>query len=316
MDNELGKIAAELVTIRDLIRYGVTRFQSSGIYFGHGTDNAWDESLAIVLSSLHLPVDSDDRILDARLLLEERLEILKLFRLRIEKRIPAPYLTHSAWFCGLPFYIDERVLIPRSPIAEMIKEGFQPWYQGSYPWRILDLCAGSGCIGIACAYAYDQAEIVLADISPDALAVAAINIGKHELEDVVVLCQSDLFDQVEGLFDIIVCNPPYVDSVDFLAMPAEYRHEPPDALQSGEYGLEHPLEILRRAADFLTDDGILVLEVGNSGQHLEYFFPDVGFNWVDLKQGGHGVLVLSKTELDQYQDAFSRPLADRDDGQA
>lgn len=302
---DIQKIASELFTIRDFIRLGVSRFNAAGIYFGHGTDNAWDEALAIVLHALHLPMDSDDKILDARLLDEEKAAILALFRLRIEERVPVPYLTHTAWFCGLPFYVDERVLIPRSPIAELINAGFSPWYQGAYPYRILDLCAGSGCIGIACAYAFDEAEVVLADISADALDVAETNIARLEMEESVFILQSDLFDEVDGLFDIIVCNPPYVDAVDFSAMPEEFRHEPSMALQSGDFGLHHPLQILRSAASFLTDDGILVLEVGNSGQHLEAFYPGVDFNWVDLQRGGHGVLVMSRAELEYYQDQLA-----------
>lgn len=302
---DIQQIAAELHTIRDFIRYGVSRFNASGIYFGHGTDNAWDEALAIILHSLHLPMDSDDKILDARLLSQEKTAILELFRSRIEERVPVPYLTHTAWFCGLPFYVDERVLIPRSPIAELINSAFKPWYQGVYPYRILDLCAGSGCIGIACAYAFAHAEVLLADISPDALDVAEINIEKHQMQDSVSVVQSDLFEQVDGLFDIIVCNPPYVDANDFSSMPEEFRHEPSMALQSGDFGLCHPLQILRNAASFLTDDGILVLEVGNSGQHLEAIYPGVDFNWVDLQRGGHGVLVMSRAELEYYQDQLA-----------
>ncbi len=302
---DIKQIASELQSIRDFIRFGVSRFNASDIYYGHGTDNAWDEALAIILHVLHLPMDSDDKILDARLLSEEKEAILSLFQSRIEDRVPVPYLTKTAWFSGLKFFVDERVLIPRSPIAELIEVQFKPWYQGEYPYRILDLCTGGGCIGIACAYMFDEADVVLADISTDALAVAEENIAIHELQDSVYTQQSDLFDELDGLFDIIVSNPPYVDVEDFSTMPEEYRHEPPEALRSGLYGLDHPLQILRKAANFLTEDGLLVLEVGNSGQHLENLYPGVDFNWVEFQRGGHGVLIMSKAELEYYEDQLA-----------
>lgn len=304
---DTDNIIRELHTIRDFIRLGVTRFVAANLYFGHGTDNAWDESLALVLSVLHLPVDSGEHILDARLLEAEKRDILAMFARRIDERVPVPYLTHTAWFCGLPFYVDERVLIPRSPIAEMIGNRFKPWYQGRYPYQILDLCTGSGCIGIACAFAFPEAEVVLADISDEALAVAEQNIARHELQQSVFTQKSDLFDDVDGVYDIIVTNPPYVDNEDLFAMPAEYRHEPTLALASGEWGLDHPVRILQQAAQFLTEDGILVLEVGNSGRHLENAYPGVEFNWVEFERGGHGVLVISRAELEDYADQLALP---------
>ena len=293
-------IAEQLHTMRDYLRFGVSSFNRSDIFYGHGTDNAWDEALAIVLHVLDLPYDSDEKVLDARLLDDEKLEVLSLFELRIEEKLPVPYLTGNAWFAGLEFNVDQRVLIPRSPIAQMIESYFQPWYQGQYPYRILDLCTGSGCIGIACAYAYEDAEVVLSDLSEDALDVAQSNIERHDLEDRVSVLQSDLLAEVDGQFDLIVSNPPYVDAEDFHSMPSEYGHEPAMALESGELGLYHPLQILRQASEYLTDDGILVLEVGNSGQHLEDCYPGVDFNWVEFPRGGHGVLVISKAELDYY----------------
>ncbi len=307
------EIVHDLHTIRDFIRLGVTEFSAASLYFGHGTDNAWDESLALVLSVLHLPVTSGDNILDARLLTQEKHNILAIFQRRIHERVPVPYLTKTAWFCGLPFYVDERVLIPRSPIAELIQARFKPWYQGSYPWHILDLCSGSGCIGIACAFAFDEAEVTLADISADALAVAEINIQKHELQQSVFIQQSDLFSDIDGVYDIIVCNPPYVDNADLFAMPPEYRHEPVLALASGELGLDHPIKILQQAANFLAEDGLLVLEVGNSGRHLENYYPGVDFNWVEFEHGGHGVLVISKAELDYYADQLALPPEEADE---
>lgn len=302
---DIQQIVNELYSIRDYMRFGVSQFNASEIYYGHGTNNAWDEALAIILHVLYLPIDSGDEILDARLLTEEKEAILFLFQLRMDERIPVPYLTHTAWFCGLKFYVDGRVSIPRSPIAELIKANFKPWYQGEYPFRILDLCAGSGCIGIACASVFDEADIVLADISADALTVAEENIARHGMQNNVFTQQSDLFDQLDGLYDIIVCSPPYMDAEDFSTMPEEYRHEPAEALQSGAFGLEHPLQILRQAADFLTEEGILVLEVGSSRQHLEEQYPGIDFNWVELQQGDHGVLVMSKAELEYYEDQLA-----------
>jgi len=300
------QIAQELVSVRDCLRFAVSHFRQADLYYGHGTDNDWDEALSLVLQALYLPMSAGDELLDAKLLVSERESLIDLFKQRIEQRVPVPYLVNQAWFCGLPFYVDERVLIPRSPIGEMIQNNFQPWYQGEYPERILDLCSGSGCIGIACATAYEQAEVVLADLSEDALDVAEINIQKHGLEPWVSTQASDLFQAIEGRFDIIVTNPPYVDEQDFSAMPSEYQHEPSMALTSGTLGLDHPLQILREAADYLNDDGILVLEVGNSGYQLEVCYPDVAFNWVEFEQGGHGVLVISREELLFYQEALAQ----------
>ncbi len=299
-----SSVVDELLTLRDYLRYGLTAFHKAGIFYGHGTDNAWDEALALILHALHLPMDTDKEILEARLTRAERLQVLSLFTQRIEQRIPVPYLTHEAWFCGLSFYVDERVLIPRSPINEMIQAAFKPWYQGDEPTRILDLCSGSGCIGIACAYAFESADIILADLSEDALAVAQKNIERHDVGYQVQTCPSDLFQSIDGTFDIIVSNPPYVDAQDFATMPKEYQHEPEMALVSGELGLFHPLKILQQAQHFLSDDGILVLELGNSGQHLEDALPQIDFNWVEFEMGGHGVLVISKVELEMVDEAL------------
>lgn len=309
------EIAEHLVTPRDFMRFGVSQFECAGIFYGHGTDNAWDECLTLVLTTLSLPMDVGEEVLDARLLPYEREEIARLIKSRAEQNIPLPYLLNKAWFAGLSFFVDERVLIPRSPVFEIIQANFKPWYHGAYPGRILDLCAGSGCIGIACAYQFDEANVVLADLSEGALDVAAINIEQHQLQSKVVTKQSDLFGNLDGLFDVIVCNPPYVDCEDFAAMPSEFQHEPAMALESGSLGLDHPLQVLRQAADFLTDDGILVLEVGNSGMHLENLYPDVDFNWAEFKYGGFGVLVLSKVELEMYasQLALSPDYSDFDE---
>ncbi|CAA0118825.1 50S ribosomal protein L3 glutamine methyltransferase [BD1-7 clade bacterium] len=295
-------IAEQLLTVRDYLRYGVSLLGEHPVYFGHGTDNAWDEALSLVLCTLKLPLNTSEHVLDARLLTGEREKLIENLHRRVFDRVPVPYITHQSWFCGLEFYIDERALIPRSPIAEVIQAYFKPWYQGEYPSKILDLCAGSGCIGIACAYAFEDAEVTVSDISQDALDVAAINVEKHQLQEQVSLVQSDLFEQVVGEFDIIVSNPPYVDSGDYSSMPEEFVHEPGMALTSGEFGMDHPIAILQAAQKHLTEDGVLVLEVGNSGEHLEMLLPNVDFNWVEFENGGHGVLVISRAELEYHTD--------------
>ena len=301
----IPELAQELHTVRDYLRFAVSQFRQAELFYGHGTDNDWDEALALVLQALHLPMTAGAELLDARLLLSERIDLLSMFRQRIDEKIPTPYLVKQAWFAGMPFYVDERVLIPRSPIGEMIQNGFQPWYQGQYPNYILDLCCGSGCIGIASADVFDEAEVLLADLSADALAVAEKNIEKHKLGHWVSTIQSDLFNDIDACFDLIVSNPPYVDEEDFSTMPSEYQHEPTMALTSGRLGLDHPLRILREAADYLNDDGLLVLEVGNSAYHLEQLYPGVDFNWVEFEQGGHGVLAFSREELLLYQDQLA-----------
>jgi ribosomal protein L3 glutamine methyltransferase len=296
---------AELHTIRDYIRWGATRFTAAGLYFGHGTDNAWDEAVHLVLSTVHMPWDCDREVLSARLTLEERRHIIHLIERRIDERVPAPYLTGEAWFAGLPFNVDERVLVPRSPIAELIAQEFQPWLK-VYPTRILDLCTGSGCIGIACAVQFSEAEVVLSDICTDALTVAQSNIDRHELNDQVTALQSDLFDGLQGqIFDVIVSNPPYVNAEDLAAMPAEFQAEPAIALGSGADGLDFTRRLLAEARQYLSDNGLLVVEVGNSWPVLEQVFAHVPFTWVEFDHGGHGVFVLTASQLDDYADEFA-----------
>lgn len=293
-----------LTTVRDWLRYSVSQMQKAELFFGHGTDNSWDESLQLLLGFLKIPHDKAEYILDAKLCDNEAEEYLTLLNKRIEQHTPVPYLLNEAWYAGLPFYVDERVLIPRSPIFQMIEQGFSPYYQGAYPERILDMCTGSGCIGIVAALAFDEADVVLADICQDALAIAHKNIEHYQLAHRISAEQSDLFSNIVGRFDIIVANPPYVDANDMAAIPNEYQHEPEKALASGELGLNHPLEILQKASDYLTDDGILVLEVGNSAEHLESLFPAIDFNWVSFEKGGIGVMVFSQFELLQYREQF------------
>ena len=287
----------ELFTIRDFIRWGVSEFNAAKLYFGHGTDNAWDEAEQLVLHAINLTPPLADEWLGSRLTSSERDRVVANLQRRIEERIPAAYITGQAWFAGLPFIVDERVLVPRSPIAELIQKQFQPWL-AQEPARILDLCTGSGCIGIACAFAFPDAEVQLSDISFDALEVAEENIQQHNLEERVFAIQSDLFANLVGQqFDLIVSNPPYVDADDLASMPAEYHAEPEIGLGSGEDGLEFTRRLLREASSYLTDDGVLIVEVGNSWVALEEAYPHLPFTWMEFERGGHGVFKVNKSDL-------------------
>ena len=296
MDSQ-SDIMQNLYTVRDFIRWGASRFNEEALFFGHGTDNAWDEAVALVLHGLFLPPDSSLQVMDARLTSPEKERVLMLLERRISERLPAPYITGKAWFCGLEFQVDERVLVPRSPIAELIEAGFEPWLSRP-PEQVLDLCTGSGCIGIACAYAFEQAQVTLSDISRDALDVAEQNIVMHQMQGQVRAVHSDLFAALAGeRYDLIVCNPPYVDKEDFHSMPSEYHHEPELALASGSDGLDFSRRLLQQAANHLEDNGVLVLEVGNSWPALEAAFPDLDFTWLTFERGGHGVCVLTREQL-------------------
>lgn len=297
----------ELHTIRDYIRWTASYFNREQVYFGHGSDNSWDEAVFLVLGALHLPWDTDPAALDARLTMEERTQICEIVKRRVNERIPLAYLTKEAWFAGMPFYVDERVLVPRSPIAELIEQGFSPWLCGDEVNDILDLCTGSGCIGIACAKAFPEARVDLSDISEDALAVANINIKRHHLEQRAKTIHSDLFADLpsSNRYDLIVSNPPYVDADDFSSMPPEFQHEPELGLTSGRDGLDCIRAILTKAGDYLSEYGVLVAEVGNSQVALQEAYPDVPFLWLDFEQGGHGVFVLTAAQLLQYRGRFS-----------
>ena len=302
MEYELD-ITDELLSVRDYIRWAASRFNEMQSHFGHGTDNAWDEGAYLVLGALHLPWDVDPAALDARLTLPERRHVIEMIEKRAQHRVPVAYLIKEAWFAGLSFYVDERVLVPRSPIAELIDRAFTPWLVAEEVNDVLDLCTGSGCIGIACAQAFPEASVDLVDISSDALEVAGINIERHHCADRVQLIQSDLFAELAGKqYDLIVTNPPYVDAKDLASMPKEFSHEPKQGLDGGIDGLDLVREILANAADHLTEYGVLVGEVGNSQVALAAAFPDVPFLWLDFEHGGHGVFVLTAGQLAQHQE--------------
>ncbi|MDX1803279.1 MAG: 50S ribosomal protein L3 N(5)-glutamine methyltransferase [Alcanivorax sp.] len=301
---QLQQAGTTLQTLRDCLRFGETSLRSSQVFFGHGNDDPWDEALALLLHSLSLPLDSDPRILDARLLPGEVEAYLQLLVRRVNERVPVPYLTHEAWFCGLPFYVDERVLIPRSPLAELIEQQFQPWLQPGQVHRVLDLCTGSGCIAIACAYAFEHACVDASDISEDALAVCHDNIARHGLQQQVRALQSDGLARVDGPYDLIVSNPPYVDAEDMASLPDEYRHEPELALVSGEDGLDFTRRLLRDAPEQLSEQGVLIVEVGNSWEAMLAQWPEVPFFWFEFERGGHGVFMLDRQQLLEYRDHF------------
>lgn len=290
-------ILSELHSIRDYIRYCWSSMNREDLYFGHGTDNAWDESVHLVLGLLHLPWDMDQRLLDARLVTAEKEVILAGLARRVGAREPLPYILGEAWFMGMPFEVTPDVLIPRSPIAELLEKRFQPWVDEIQPQRILDLCCGSGCIGIAAALVFGEAEVVLADISPEALLVAQRNIRRFGLEDRVSVVLSDVYSGIEGTFDLILTNPPYVDAEDMNSLPPEYHHEPRLGLESGGDGLDCTRKILAGAVTHLSDEGLLVGEVGNSLPALLDAFPTLPFVLPDMEQGGEGLFILQAADL-------------------
>lgn len=289
---------AELETVHDWLRFAVSQLNHADVYLGHGTDNPWDEAAALLSFVLHLPPLTNDKLLTVRLIKQERAAFIDLLQQRISQRLPAAYLTNQAYFAGLAFYVDQRVLIPRSPIAELIADKFADQLQGKAVHNILDLCTGSGCIAIACAYAFPEAEVDAVDISPDALEIAQFNIEQHNLEHRVYPILSDGFTALVGAkYDLIVTNPPYVDAEDMADLPAEYQHEPELGLASGEDGLALTRRILAQAVTYLNDGGVLVCEVGNSMVQLQQQLPEVKFNWLRFKHGGIGVFAITKAEL-------------------
>ena len=287
------------MTAGELIDEVATQFRGADLYFGHGTDNPDDEAAWLVFSALGLSFDDGPEVYGRVADADELARIRTMVRRRIDERRPLAYLLNEAWFAGLEFYVDERVLIPRSPFAELIVDRFEPWLDAERVERIVDLGTGSGCIAIACALAFPGARVDAVDISGDALAVAAVNVEKHAVGDRVSLIQSDFFADVPpARYQLIVANPPYVDRDDMAGRSEEYRHEPELGLASGDDGLDATRVILKQASRFLDDDGILVCEVGNSRPALEDAFPRTPFTWLEFEHGGEGVFLLTKTDLE------------------
>ncbi|WP_298017433.1 50S ribosomal protein L3 N(5)-glutamine methyltransferase [uncultured Castellaniella sp.] len=290
----------ELLTLRDLLRWAVTRFRGANLVFGHGSDNAWDEAVYLLLHTLHLPLDTLEPFLDARLLERERLRCVDLIHERVTSRKPAAYLTGEAWLQGERFLVDERVIVPRSPIAELLAEQLTPWIEDpDAVTYVLDLCTGSGCLAILAALAFDSAQVDAVDLSPDALAVAQSNIALHELQGRVQALRSDLFAQIpaDRRYDLIVCNPPYVNSQAMTALPPEYRHEPRMALAGGADGMDLVRRILDKAPDHLTPDGLLVLEIGHEQAHFQAAFPDLDPIWLSTETASDQILLLRRAQL-------------------
>jgi ribosomal protein L3 glutamine methyltransferase len=289
----------ELVTVRDWLRYAVTRFNRADIFCGHGVEDTYDEAVWLILATLALPLDRLEPFLDACIPSDERLRLFENIERRADERIPTAYLVNEARLRGWRFYVDQRVIIPRSYFAELFDGGPIPWVGD--PETItsaLDLCTGSGCLAIVMADVLPNAEIVAADLSSDALAVAEVNVAEYDLADRIELVQSDLFDALEGrLFDLIVCNPPYVTAEAMAALPPEYLHEPQMALAAGEDGLDIVRRIISTAARYLYPEGILAIEVGHNRHLVENEFPDLPFNWLSTRSGADGVFLLRRKDL-------------------
>ena len=299
-------------TPRALIHWGADRFDKAGLVYGHGTDNALDEAASLVLYALEIGYDQPDTVLDTEISAADCERVIALLEQRVQTRKPAAYLMDEAWFAGMPFYVDERVLVPRSPIAELIAARFVPWVDVNRVHSIVDIGTGSGCIALACAAAFPQAQIDATDVSRDALDVARINRQRHGMEERVKLIESDLFSALEGKrYDIIVSNPPYVPREDVLQLADEYQHEPASGLIAGEDGLDIVVRLLRDAALYLADNGILVVEVGYTHDALQAQYPEVPFIWLDFEQGGTGVLLLQADRLVHYQEMFDRVAQQR-----
>lgn len=291
----------ELSTVRDFVRWGASAFVRRGLVFAHGTDNALDESFHLVLWALKLPADLPTIYLEATLTQAERAAVFKVLADRIGTRKPAAYLIGEIQFCGLPFTVDERVLVPRSPIGEMIGKHFHPWLTIA-PQRILDLCAGSGCIGIACAYAFPEAEVDLAELDPGALTVAKSNILRHRAHPQVRAYESDLFHGLPpgSRYDLVVSNPPYVPTQEVDALAAEFQHEPRLALEAGQDGMDLVARILVDSVEHLTEQGMLVCEIGGSQEEFLARFPDLPVAWPEFERGGDGVFVIGRRELARW----------------
>lgn len=294
------RLTEALFTIRDWLRFTVSRFEESGIFFGHGTANAYDEAVWLIMGALHLPHDTLENFLDAVITEQERKQLAHLIERRIVERVPTAYLLREAWLRGFRFYVDERVIIPRSFIAELLDNSLTPWIE--YPEMVesaADICTGSGCLGILLANAFPNARIDVVDISPDAIAVANINIANYGLQEQVHAIQSDMFSALAGkTYDLIISNPPYVDAEAMAKLPQEYRNEPQIALGSGGAGLDHTHTLLREAPKYLNEGGILIVEIGHNRDALLEAYPDLPFTWLEVESGNEFVFLLVREQLE------------------
>jgi len=299
MSDYSSQAAQNLHTVRDYLRFAVSRFNQAQLFFGHGSSDAYDEAAYLILHTLHLPLDRLEPFLDAQLTDGERTEVLGIIQQRVEKRIPAAYLTHQAMLGDFSFYVDERVIVPRSFISELLLEQLSPWIAEPEEINsVLDLCTGSGCLAILAANAFPYASVDAADLSPAALAVAERNVADYKLQDRVSLIESDLFAKLGGKqYDLIISNPPYVDAGSVAALPQEYLHEPKLALGSGHDGLDATRIILKNAAQHLTENGVLIVEIGHNRDVLEAAYPDLPFTWLDVSAGDEFVFMLHRNDL-------------------
>lgn len=293
-------LVEELTTIRDWIRYAVSQFEASDIFYGHGTDNSYDEAVWLIMSGLHLPTETLDNFLDASITKQERKHLAYLIDQRVTKHTPTAYLVREAWLHDFKFYVDERVIVPRSFIAELLLDGsLSPWIE--FPEMIqsaADICTGSGCLGVLLAHAFPGAAVDIVDISPDAIAVSNINIANYGLKEQVTAIQSDMFTALAGkTYDVIISNPPYVDAPSMAQLPEEYRNEPQLALGSGTAGLDHTHILLREAANYLNDEGVLIVEIGHNRDALHDAYPNVPFTWLDTSGGDQFVFIITKQDL-------------------
>lgn len=295
--SEGDALIAELASLRDWLRFGVSRFNGAHLFFGHGSRDAYDEAAYLILHTLHLPLERLEPFLDARLLKAERRAVYEILRRRVEQRIPAAYLTNEAWLGDFRFYVDERVIVPRSYIAPLLEDGMAPWVDADAVAQALDLCTGSGCLAVLMAQVFPAARIDAVDISAAALEVAARNVADYGLKERVEILRSDLFDALEGrLYDLIVCNPPYVTGPAMRSLPAEYRHEPALALAAGEDGLDAVRRLLAQAARHLTPKGVLAVEIGHNRSLVEAAFPQLPFTWIET-EGVEAVFLLTREQL-------------------
>lgn len=293
-----AEAAQQLTTVRDLLRFAVSRFNEADLFFGHGSDNAHDEAAYLILHTLNLPLDMLEPYLDAKLLKSEKENVLALIERRVNERLPVAYLTHQAWQGEFDFYVDERVIVPRSFVYELLGEPLLPWIEhDELVHRALDLCTGSGCLAIQMAHHYPDAQIDAVDLSLDALEVAAINVEAYDLGERISLIHTDLFEGLEERYDLIVSNPPYVDAESVDALPEEYLHEPELALGSGEDGLDATRQIILQAAKYLNPKGVLLVEIGHNRDVLEAAYPELPFTWLETSGGDGFVFLLTREQL-------------------